>query len=83
MHFGVKNHFSGHFSGILQFRSDLVGAIGFLEAVDMDLLLILSRNDFKGPMKAKNIFNFESITYSVNKRKTYLLVLILFCGVYL
>ena len=37
MYFGVKNHFS---SGILKFLqifwSDLVGAIGILEAVDMD-----------------------------------------------
>ena len=37
VHFGVKKN---QFSGILQFLrifwSDLVGAIGFLEAVDMD-----------------------------------------------
>ena len=30
---------------------------------------MLSRNDFKGPMKAKNIFNFENITYSVKQRE--------------
>ena len=34
----------------------------------MDSLLILSRNDFNGPLNAKKyIFNFESITYSVKR----------------
>ena len=45
------------FSGILKFLqicwSDLFGAIGLLEAVAMDFVLILSRNDFKGPSNAK------------------------------
>ena len=52
MHLGVKS-----FLGILKFLqifwSDLVDAIGCLEAVDKDKLLILSRNDFKGPLNAK------------------------------
>ena len=60
--FSQKYAFWGktYFLGFLKFlqicRSDLVGAIGFLEAVDMDLLLILSRNDFKGPLNAKKMF---------------------------
>ena len=36
MHFGVKIHFSGILKFLRTFWSDLVGAIGFLEAVDMD-----------------------------------------------
>ena len=36
----------------------------------MDSLHILSRNDFKGHLNAKkNIFDFESITYSVKQRE--------------
>ena len=70
VHFGVKNQFSG----ILKFRrifwSDLVGTIGFLEALGMDyFLLILSRNEFKGPFNAIIIFNLESITFSVKQRE--------------
>ena len=33
---------------------------GFLEAVDMDKLPILSRNYLKWPLNLKNIFNFEN-----------------------
>ena len=51
------------------FWSDLVGAIGFLEALGLDKLLILSRNDFKGPVNAIIIFNLESITFSVKQRE--------------
>ena len=69
MHYGVKNRFSGILKFLRIFWSDLVGIIGFLDAVDMDKLLILSRNDFKGFLNAKNIFNFESITYNVKQRK--------------
>ena len=36
MHFWVKNHFSGILKFLRIFWSDLVGAIGFLEAVGMD-----------------------------------------------
>ena len=36
MHFGVKNQFSGILLFLRIFRSDLVGVIGFLEAVHMD-----------------------------------------------
>ena len=68
------------FLGILKFLrifwSDLVGAIGFFEAVDIDYLIILSRN---GPLTAHIIFNLESITVSVNKAKTHLPTLKLFC----
>ena len=53
--------------GILKFLrifwTDLFSVIGFFEAGDMDYLLILSRNDFKGSLNAKINFNFESITY--------------------
>ena len=35
----------------------------------MDKLLILSRNDIKGSLNAKNIFNFESITYNVKQKE--------------
>ena len=48
MHFGVKKFFSGILKYPQIFWPDLVAAIGFVEAVDMDLLLVLSRNDFKG-----------------------------------
>ena len=65
MHFGVKNQFSGILKFLRIFWSDLVGAIGFLEALGMNKLLILSRNDFKGPFNAIIIFNLESITFSV------------------
>ena len=51
------------------FWSHLVGAIGFLEGLGMDYLLILSRNDFKGPFNAIIIFNLESITFSVKQRE--------------
>ena len=39
--------------------SDIVGAIGLFDAADIDLLLILSRNDFKGPLNVIIIFNLE------------------------
>ena len=35
----------------------------------MDFLLILSRNDFKGPFNAIFIFNLESFTFSVKQRE--------------
>ena len=69
MHFGVKNQFSGILKFLRIFWSDLVGAIGFLEALGMDYLLILSRNDFKGPFNAIFFFNLESITFSVKQRE--------------
>ena len=68
MHFGVKNQFSGILKFLTIFWSDL-GAIGFLEALGMDYLLILSRNDFKGPFNAIVIFNLEGITFSVEQRE--------------
>ena len=67
MHFGVKNQFSGILKFPRIFWSGLVGAIGFLEALGMDYLLILSRNDFKGPFK-------ESTTFSVKQRETHILL---------
>ena len=69
MHFGVQNQFLGSLNFLRIFWSDLVCAIGFLEALDMDLLLIWSRNDFKGPLKAIVIFNLESITFSFKQRE--------------
>ena len=69
MHFGVNNQFSGILKFLRIFWSDLFGAIGFLEALCMELLLILSRNDFKGHFNAIIIFNFENITFSVKQRK--------------
>ena len=69
MHFGVKNQFSGILKFLRIFWSDFVGAIGFLEALGMDYLLILSRNDFEGPFNAIIIFNLESITFSVKQRE--------------
>ena len=69
MHLGVKNQFSEILKFLRIFWSDLVGAIGFLEALGMDYLLILSRNDFKGPLNAIIIFNLESITFSVKQRE--------------
>ena len=36
VHFGFKNQFSGILMFLRIFCSDLVGVIGFLEAVDMD-----------------------------------------------
>ena len=72
MHFEVKNQFSGILKFLRIFWSDLVGAIGFLEALGMDYLLSLSRNDFKGPFNMFNaiiIFNLESITFSVKQRE--------------
>ena len=30
---------------------------------------MLSRNDFKEPLNAKNMFNFESLNYSVKLRE--------------
>ena len=65
MHFWVKNQFSGILTFLQTFWSDLVGAIGFLEALGMDYLLILSRNHFKAPFNAITIFNLESNTFSV------------------
>ena len=35
----------------------------------MDLVLILSRNDFKGLFNLIIIFNLESITFSVEQRE--------------
>ena len=59
MHFVGKNYFSEILKFFKICWSDLVGAIGFMEAVEMDKLLILSRHDFKGPLNAKkNISNF-------------------------
>ena len=49
MNFLVKISFSGILKFLQIFWSDLVGTIRFLEVVDINLLLILSRNDFKGP----------------------------------
>ena len=69
MHFGVKNQFSGILKFLRIFWSGLVDAIGFLKAHGMDYLLILSRNDFKGPFNAIIIFNVESITFSVKQRE--------------
>ena len=69
IHFGVKNQFSGILKNLRTFWSDLVGTIGFLEALGMDYLLILSRNDFKGPFNAIIIFNLENITFSVKQRE--------------
>ena len=69
MHFGVKNQFSGILKFLRIFRSDLVGVIGFFEALGMGYLLILSRNDFKGPFNAIIIFNLEGITFSVKQRE--------------
>ena len=69
MHFGVKNQFSGILKFLRIFWSVIVGAIGFLEALGMDYLLILSRNNFKGPFSAIIIFNLESITFSVTQRE--------------
>ena len=69
MHFGVKNQFSGILKFLRILWSDLVGPISFLEALGMDYLLILSRNDFKGPFNAIIIFNLESITFSVKQRE--------------
>ena len=69
MHFGVKNQFSGILKYLRIFWSDLVSAIGFLEALGIDYLLILSRNDFKGPFDAIIILNLESITFSVKQRE--------------
>ena len=68
MHFLVKNQFSGILKFLRTFWSDLVGAIDLLEALGMDYLLILSRNDFKGPSNAIIIFNLESITFSVKQK---------------
>ena len=69
MHFGVKNQFSGILKFLRIFWSDLVGAIGFLEALGMDYLLILSRNHFKGPFTAIIIFNLETFTFSIKQRE--------------
>ena len=69
MHFGVKNQFSGILQFLRVFWSDLVGAIGFLEALGIDYLLILGRNDFKEPFNAIIIFHLEGITFSVKQRE--------------
>ena len=69
MHFGVKNQFSGILKFLRIFWSDLVGAIGFLEALGMDYLLILSRSDFKGPFNAIIIFNLETFTFGIKQKE--------------
>ena len=69
MHFRIKNQFSGILKFLRIFWSDLVGAIGFLEALGMGYLLILSSNEFKGPFNAIVIFNLRSITFSVKQRE--------------
>ena len=60
MHFGVKNRFSEILKFLRICWPDLIDSIGFLEAVDIDLLPILSRNYFKWPLNLKNIFFFEN-----------------------
>ena len=69
MHFEVETQFSGILKFLRIFWSNLVGAIDFLKAIGMDYLLILSRNDFKGPFNAIIIFNLENITFSVKQRE--------------
>ena len=69
MHFGVTNQFSGILKFLRFFWSDLVSAIGFLEAVNINYLLISSRNDFKGSLNAIIIFNLVSITFSVKQKE--------------
>ena len=82
MHFGVKNRFSKIVKFLRICWSDLIDSIGFLEAVDMDKLPILSRNYFKWPLNLK-IFSILKIKLSVlDKGKTYVLLL-RFLGVYL
>ena len=49
MHFGVKNQFSGILKFLGIFCSDLVGTIGFLEALGMDYLLSCLEMISKGP----------------------------------
>ena len=71
MHFGVKNRFSEILKFLRICWSDLVDSIGFLEAVDMDLLPILYRNYFKWPLNLKKKFSILKIKLSVlNKGKT-------------
>ena len=60
MHFWVKNRFSEILKFLRICWSDLIDSIGFLEAVAMDWLPILSRNHLKWPLNLKNIFNFEN-----------------------
>ena len=69
MHYGVKNQFSGILKFLRIFWSDLVGVNGFLEALGMDYLLILSKNDFKRAFNAIIIFHLESTTFSVKQRE--------------
>ena len=69
MHFWIKNRFSEILKFLRICWSDLIDSIGFLEAVDMDLLPILSRNYFKRPLNLKNIFNFENYVFSVKQRE--------------
>ena len=66
--FGGKNKFSANVKFLRIFWSDLVCAIGFLEAVDIDKLLILSRNDFKGLLTAQIILHLESVLFSVKQK---------------
>ena len=67
MHVWVINRFSEILKFLRIYRSDIIDSIGFLVAVDMDLLPILSRNNFKWPLNLKNIFNFENLTFSVKQ----------------
>ena len=70
MHFGVKNQFSGILKFLRIFWSDLIAAIGFLEALGMDYLLILSRKEIsKGPSMQLLFFNLDSFTFSVKQRE--------------
>ena len=55
MYIGIKKN-SDTLSVFWIFWSDLVGDIGFLEAVDMDELIIYSRNDFKGSLTIQLIW---------------------------
>ena len=74
MHFWVKNRFSEILKFLRICWSDLIDSIGFLEAVDIDKLPILSRSYFKWPLNLK-IFSILKIKLSVlNKGKTYVLV---------
>ena len=60
MLFGVKNRLSEILKFLRICWSDFIDSIGFLEAVDMDKLPILSRNYLKCPLNLKNIFTFEN-----------------------
>ena len=69
MHFWVKKRFSEILKFLRICWSDIIDSIGLLEAVDMDNLLILSRNYFKWPSNLKNVFNCENLTFSVKQRE--------------